>query len=284
MIAQFSAIDSRSQAKEAFDKNCFFVARGIIDTDIVDTCISDIGDVFRQQLQARNLPAAKDLFLNAKHLHGVDIEQFKKVLASLWRLQSVSTLLNNSSIQHFLKTVLDFGTVFVPGGQTVHIQSAELKIPNGYFGLPAHQDWPSVQGSMDGVGVWIPLCVIDEYAYPLEIISGSHHQGLLAPENKTADSIWSIETSDDAAFESVCVAPGDVVFFSNFLVHRSGMNGRPDFMRIACSSRFDNGGDPSFISRGLPTAYSRSVNRKLMDFSDVDAVNLALAADHVKRK
>jgi hypothetical protein len=33
-------------------------------------------------------------------------------------------------------------------------------------------------------------------------------------------------------------------------------------MRLALSTRFDNGAEPTFIARGYPTAYQRSVHRE----------------------
>lgn len=263
-------------ARQQFDADGFYIARNLLDAGVVDVCAQDIHAVFAQQVALLGLPDAGDLFGNARALHGAHIEQFKKVLAALWRLQSVGALLNAAPIMAVLKKVFGFGPVFVPGGQTVHVQSAELKIPGGYFGLKAHQDWPSVQGSLDGLGVWVALCAIDANAYPLEVVPGSHRRGLIAPAGNQTSGLWVVDALDDAAFVPVCVKPGDVVFFSNFLVHRSGLAGRSDFVRIACSTRFDNGGEPSFVARGLPSAYTRAVQRELMDFADVDAVNRSL--------
>ena len=265
-------------SRASFATDGFYIARGLLKRDATHRCRQQIQSVFNNQLLHLDLAPSNDLFSDALALHDADITRYKKTLASLWRLQAIGALFNDIRIQQFLEDVLGFGPVFVPGGQTVHVQSEELKIPGGYFGLKAHQDWPSVQGSLDGVGVWIPLSNIDMNGFPLEVARGSHLAGLMEPAGSNYDSIWQVDTCSDSDFEGLCVEQDDVVFFSNFLVHRSGLNGRANFMRIACSSRFDNGGEPSFISRAQPSAYIRSVNRGLMDYPDIAAVNRELLA------
>ncbi|MBC7501697.1 MAG: phytanoyl-CoA dioxygenase family protein [Herminiimonas sp.] len=263
--------------RTALAEHGYLVVRGLIEQAVADDCLQQIRNVFDNQLKHLGATPAPDLFSAALVLHHADIDRFKKTMASLWRLQAIGALFNTAPIQKFLRAVLGFGPIFVPGGQTVHLQSAELKIPGGYFGLPAHQDWPSVQGSMDGIGVWVPLCAVDADAYPLEVVPGSHRRGLVAPAHDRLDGIWNVDNFADLDFQSLCVVPGDVVFFSNFLVHRSGLTGRPNFVRVACSTRFDNGDEPSFVARAYPSAYTRGVHRQLMDFPDVEAVNRQLA-------
>ena len=55
---------------------------------------------------------------------------------------------------------------------------------------------------------------------------------------------------------------GDVVFMSNFMIHRSGQKGFAENVRIACSTRFDNGTENTFVDRCYPSAYTRNVIRE----------------------
>jgi ectoine hydroxylase-related dioxygenase (phytanoyl-CoA dioxygenase family) len=144
----------------------------------------------------------------------------------------------------------------------VHIQADCLRIPNGYFGLAAHQDFPSVQGSLDGFVVWIPLVDIDKERYPLEVIPESHKEGVL-PSIENSDSILEINPGiyNESDFISVECEIGDVVFMSNFTVHRSSQHGN-DKLRLACSTRYDNANEKTFIDRCYPSGYQRSVNIK----------------------
>jgi ectoine hydroxylase-related dioxygenase (phytanoyl-CoA dioxygenase family) len=266
-----------SPERQAYEQAGYYVAKGLMPVGRVDDCLSDLNAIFNGQLQARAIADAGSLFERAHALFCADLAQYKKVLASLWRLHSVGNLFAQPCMTAFLKEVFGFGTVFMPGGQSVHLQSHELKIPDGYFGLEPHQDWPSVQGSLDGLVAWIPLCKVEADSFPLEIVPGSHRRGLRGPHDGNTADKWVVREYADSAFVPIDVEPGDVVFFSNFTVHRSGLAGPARHMRIACSSRYDNGSEPTFIERAYPTAYTRGVHRPLLDFDGVDAVNAALA-------
>lgn len=273
MLQYHNLVGTSNETQEAFARDGFFIAKGLISSSIVNRCADELSAVFYDQLELLGIQIPNDIFWRAKALHDADILRYKKVVGSLWRLASVGDVVCHSDIRAFLKSVLGFGTIFVPGGQVVHIQAEELKIPDGYFGLAAHQDWPSVQGSLDGVVVWVPLCNIDNCSYPLEVVPGSHKLGLRPTENPDDRTPWTISGDPSLRFVPVIVEPGDVVFMSNFTVHRSGTTGKPNYMRVACSTRFDNGNERSFIERAYPSAYVRSVQRQLMDFSDVTEVN-----------
>jgi ectoine hydroxylase-related dioxygenase (phytanoyl-CoA dioxygenase family) len=150
-----------------------------------------------------------------------------------------------------------------------------LKIPNGYFGLVPHQDFPSVQGSVDGVVVWLPLVKVDKDNYPLEVIPGSHLRGL-APMISHGDSTSEVDPNwfDASHFTPAEVDVGDVIFMSMFTVHRSSTRGSPNRCRLAVSTRFDNADEASFIERAYPTAYVRSVRREqyLENFPPMDLI------------
>lgn len=266
-----------TQPRQAYEQTGYYIAKGLMPLDRINDCLSDLNAVFSDQLRARAIADAGGLFERAQALFSADLAQYKKVLASLWRLHSVGNLFAQPCMTAYLKQVFGFHTIFMPGGQSVHLQSHALKIPDGYFGLAPHQDWPSVQGSLDGLVAWIPLCKVDAQTYPLEIVPGSHLRGLRAPDDGNTADKWVVQEYTDNEYERICVEPGDVVFFSNFTIHRSGLQGPAQHLRVACSSRYDNGGESSFIERGYPTAYTRGVHRPLLDFGGVDAVNAALA-------
>lgn len=265
-----------TKARKEYENNGYFIANGLLPTKLIEACIADLHGLMADQLNARDILLQGDFLSLAKALHALDLNQFKRVLSSLWRLQSIGDIFAQPQIKSFLTNVLGFGRIFLPGGQTVHVQAEELRIPGGYFGLDAHQDFPSVQGSLDGAGVWVPLCDIDDNAFPLEIVPGSHKRGLISPKNKKEDAIWVVDVFRDHDYKKISVNRGDVVFFNNFTVHRSGQMGRRNFCRLACSSRFDNGAEPSFVERGYFSAYTRGVHRQLMDFPNVDSVNKLL--------
>ena len=112
-------------------------------------------------------------------------------------------------------------TPTMPTMPVVHIMSDRLKIPGGYFGIAPHQDWPSIQGGLDTITMWVPLLDVGSKQFPIEVIPASHLRGLW--EGEIADNALEIRKGFvDSDFVSVPVARGDVVIFSGFTVHRTG--------------------------------------------------------------
>jgi hypothetical protein len=246
-----------------FKKNGFYIARNLIDSKDVLAVREGLHKSFNDQLIHLGVGPEKDIFTSMQCLHDKDIGRYRKLVGGLWRKIEIYNLMHH---RHILKLLADkFGwlDIFVPGGQVIHIMADELKIPGGYFGHLPHQDFPSVQGSLDGVVVWLPLVDVDRDNYPLEVSPGSHMAGLLSSK-KNSDATW--EVVDDRCREEtyipIEVGVGDVVFMSLFTAHRSSLRGTTGRLRLAISTRFDNADEATFIERCYPTAYVRSVHRE----------------------
>ncbi len=249
---------------KSYVENGFYVAKSLVSKEVIDETIVSIKKHFDNQLIYLNQEIPNDIYDSMKLLHKVDIERYKKTAGSLWRKMSLYNLLHHENIQNFVKENFGWNDIVIPGGQVVHIQADSLKIPNGYFGLVAHQDFPSVQGSLDGFVVWIPLVDIDVNRYPLEVIPRSHKNGVL-PSIENSSSSWEIkpELYNEADFIPAVCEVGDVIFMSNFTVHRSSQKG-DDRLRLACSTRYDNADEENFADRCYPSAYIRTVQRILI--------------------
>lgn len=249
---------------KSYVENGFYVAKSLVSKEVIDETIVSIKKHFDNQLKLLNQEIPNDVYDSMKLLHKVDIERYKKTAGSLWRKMSLYNLLHHENIQNFVKENFGWNDIVIPGGQVVHIQADSLKIPNGYFGLVAHQDFPSVQGSLDGFVVWIPLVDIDVNRYPLEVIPRSHKNGVL-PSIENSSSSWEIkpECYNEADFIPAVCEVGDVIFMSNFTVHRSSQKG-DDRLRLACSTRYDNADEETFADRCYPSAYIRTVQRILI--------------------
>jgi phytanoyl-CoA hydroxylase len=117
---------------------------------------------------------------------------------------------------------------------------------------PAHQDFRTTQGSIDSVVVWMPLIDIPKKLGALEIIPGSHLNGLM--DYEVSDAYHTLKAVDEKQFVPVEVKKGDALFFSTLLVHQSGQN-TSDSIRWSCHFRYNNIDDPTFIDRGFPHTY-----------------------------
>ncbi len=135
----------------------------------------------------------------------------------------------------------------------LYFNSPRLAKKEVYWRLEVHQDWRSMQGSLDSMVVWIPLMDIDVQLGALEIIPGSHLRGLL--EAEMVDGYGHLRAEiDPASFLPVEVKRGDALFFSSFLLHRSGTN-TTDAIRWSCHFRYNNLAEATFIERGFPHPY-----------------------------
>jgi ectoine hydroxylase-related dioxygenase (phytanoyl-CoA dioxygenase family) len=253
-----------SREHDEYKANGFYLAKGLLDKKAIAQLIESMKKTVIDQLRALSAPDEHDdIFSALKALHKADIQRYKKVLGAFWRKEEAFRLAHHENITNFLKEKFGWTDLFLPGGQVALIMSHELKIPNGYFGLVTHQDFPSVQGSLDGVVVWFPLVDVNRDNFPLEIIPGSHKLGLL-PMIERGESTWEVnpESYDESDFLPVDIKAGDVLFMSVFMIHRSSLEGKADSFRLAMSTRFDNGDEPTFVDRAYPTAYIRSVTRE----------------------
>lgn len=212
---------------------------------------AEILDFFRLSRIPDAMP--EYLFSIMKTLFDYDIDRYMATLSLCARAHQ-----EYFTHMRLVESIEDLGLKFPVGlSPVMHVMSSELHIPNGYYGTAAHQDWPSTQGSLDSVTVWIALTDAGIGNFPLEVIPGSHKQGLR--EGKLNGSVLEVD-ADDRDFIPIECKAGDVVFLSGFTVHRTG---KGNGFRVAVSQRFDNADEPTFIERGYPCAQKRIVDREI---------------------
>lgn len=157
--------------------------------------------------------------------------------------------------ERIIRTIVELGLEFpnVSTRPVLYFNSRRLAKKEVYWRLSLHQDWRSMQGSLDSMVVWVPLMDIDRSLGALEIIPGSHKQGLLQAD--MVDGYGHIEERVSASdLVSVEVEAGDALFFSAFLLHQSGTS-VGDAIRWSCHFRYNNLREETFVARGFPHPY-----------------------------
>ena len=191
--------------------------------------------------------------------------EYVNSLAACARLMIVRDLFCNIFIEDFLDEIgISTPLVHAP---VVTIMNRNT-IPDIYYGTSAHQDWASVQGSLDMATAWVALTDAKVGNYPLEVVPGSHLDGL--KDGVANGSVLEIQAG---GFIPVDCNAGDVVIFSGFMVHRTGSGSG---YRVAASQRYENAAEPSYIERGYPCAQKRVVERELKWKPTVEEVQNAL--------
>lgn len=107
----------------------------------------------------------------------------------------------------------------------------------------------------------------------MEFVPKSHLLGLL----DTVEHIMTPTVSDpritDDKYVPIPAEPGDIVFFSSFMVHRTGEDD-DGLVRIALSGRFNNALEKTYVEHGYPTPYKYSYQTDLIyeNFPTLDEV------------
>lgn len=246
-----------------FKENGYCVVKNLFNEILISKAHNAILDSF-SNLNKKEYNGWKDINQCLSDAFNEDPNIYFKILASLHRNLDLFQTSHSSTLTNFLKTEFNFKNIFLPGGHVLHVMANHLRKEGGYFGLGAHQDFPSVQGSINGVIAWIPLTNITSQHFPLQLIPKSHKEGLFETIHEDDHTpVINSKCINEQEFIDVEVDIGDVIFMSVFTVHRSKVKGKDNNLRIALSTRFDDGSEESFIKRCYPTAYQRTVHRDL---------------------
>jgi ectoine hydroxylase-related dioxygenase (phytanoyl-CoA dioxygenase family) len=242
---------------ETYRQEGFAVLKEVIPRNRVNAMLAEFREIFRPILRRHDIEDAE-----------TDGERFEAALVSLFTKNTSEYLAAAKATQsspalHALgasEPVIDIARTFgivqplIAVYPVTHILSESLKVPGGYHRTPPHQDWRSVQGSLDGIVIWLPLVSVDRGFGPLEIIPRSHLGGLLPTRRDPFGNVIDEMSIDPIRFVPVEAEPGDAVVFSMFTVHRTGVEQRPG-IRWAVSLRYNNAAAPDFAAHGYPNPF-----------------------------
>lgn len=216
----------------------------------VDSAMEEINKMFKN----KNSDDSGGLFCNVSELFHRDIVKYITTLRSCAKLLSVQKL-----FLQCVETSQSLG-VSLPLliSPVLHVVCDKLKIPDGYHGAFPHQDWPSLQGSLNVITIWIPFMDVNVENFTLEVIPCSNLEGF---KNGEIDGSVLKIPCDKSKFIPLSIKKGEVLFMSGFLVHQTKKEGSG--FRLAVSQRFEDASDATFIERGYPCAQKRIVDREI---------------------
>ena len=128
-----------------------------------------------------------------------------------------------------------------------HPQLAKEEV---YYKTPPHQDWSSMESSMNSLVVWVPLVDVDKKNGSIIIWPGTHKLGPL-PFLITG-GFAQVETQGEEIQPELEI--GDIVIFSTLLIHASGdiLN---NTIRWSCHYRYTDMLEQNYIERDFPNPY-----------------------------
>jgi len=154
----------------------------------------------------------------------------------------------------------------------LHFSSRHVAKNEHHWRVGAHQDWPSNQGSLNGVTVWVPLMSVTTELGALQVIPGSHKRGALRHHN---GGVPLLDFPPQDGWIDLPMQEGDVLIMSSFLIHRSGEN-VTDRIRLSAACRFNDLTEPSYIERGFPNPPPLAQRHLGSLWPDADELKVAL--------
>ena len=243
--------------RHGYNENGYALLEGLFDAREVDCIRDEAKEIFISQMRRHGLASSDALSEEAFErgmfaLFEADLAAFTNCGKHAQHLISLHRLSLDQRIVGLLNELgLEFPNISTR--PVLYFNSPRLAKKEVYHRLAPHQDWRSMQGSLDSVVVWVPLVDVDRALGALEVLPGSHKQGLLPADME--DGYGHIAASfDTAAFVPIEVEKGDALVFSTFLVHQSGTN-VTESIRWSCHFRYNNLREHTFVDRGLPHPY-----------------------------
>jgi len=139
----------------------------------------------------------------------------------------------------------------------LHVVKSDLILNREKVFTPAHQDVVSTKGSVGQIVFWIPLHSIERENYGIEAWPGSHLNGQLDVDHSEFGHTVAADKVPKLNPEYLTLAKGEVVAFSQYLIHRTFTNGT---FRLAVSFRFNDALDSDWSTRKYFCAFDRVPN------------------------
>lgn len=264
---------------EAYKENGYLLFKSFFDPREIELVYEEAREIFTTQMRRHKILTGAEVteeeFTRGMfELFETDLQAFINCGKHAQHLISLHRLALDERIVTTLKELgLEFPSISTR--PVMYFNSQRLATKEVYWRLSLHQDWRSIQGSLDSIVVWVPLVNTDIKLGALEVIPGSHRRGLLPAElvDGYGHILDPVETGELVPVE---INKGDALFFSTFLIHRSGTN-VTESIRWSCHFRYNNLREKTFIERGLPHPYIYQPQEKLItegfpDTSQVDQV------------
>jgi hypothetical protein len=246
---------------EFYKKNGYLFLKDFFSKDDIKKVMDDAKGIFLRQfiekkyLSKCTLEDISDEIFNdfLYRLFDEDIECLSNCGKQIQHLISLHSLsLQNKVIDLLNKTGVE--TPIISTRPVLYFNHPKLAKQKVFHTVDAHQDWRSMQGSLNSVVIWIPLVDINKDLGALEILPGSHLDGLRTDHVDNGFGMVNLSNEEKDKLISIEIKTGDALLFSSFLIHQSGNNitNKP---RWSCHFRYNDLEDSTFITRKYAHPY-----------------------------
>ena len=248
LIDSSQHLDDSSHLASVLEENGYLFFRGLLNLELLDQVKTDILSILREHHIIENVDSSEPLWSGGPHPNE---EEYLAFYDRIVRLDSFIQLAESPEITGTLASIL---------GNPV--DSWTQKLIRIIYPTPETPDVPGTGAHQDGavkLGYdadvfytgWLPLMEITHEVGGLALVPGSHRKGLRELAGLAASSLketnkqgagalhLDVAESDWATTEYL---PGDIVLFSNLMVHR-GTTNRSNRIRLSCDFRYQPSGN-----------------------------------------
>jgi len=197
---------------------------------------------------------------NFKNRFSENIIANRNLIKAFGRSPCAISLFNQEIIFEFCKQIKVQYPIFC-GPLVTHYTSRD-STGNGY-GLPFHQDYASMGGSLNSLVLWSNLKDINSSSeHSINVASGMHEEGLL-PGTETQEGYVLERQKFGEAEKTITLKAGDILIMSAFTPHRTHFGNENKTYKLSLSIRLDDLNSSEWENSNYRSAYSTSVDRSL---------------------
>lgn len=246
---------------EFYKKNGYLFLKDFFQKEDIKRVLDEAKGVFLKQFIEKeyltncNLEDVSEEAFNdfLYRLFDEDIECLSNSGKQIQHLISLHSLSLQNKVIELLKHT-GISTPIISTRPVLYFNHPKLAKEKVFHTVGAHQDWRSMQGSLNSVVIWIPLVDINKDLGALEILPGSHLDGLRTDHVQNGFGMVTLTKEEEDKLVSVEIEKGDALLFSSFLIHQSG-NNITDKPRWSCHFRYNDLVDKTFINRKYAHPY-----------------------------
>ena len=255
---------------EFYKKNGYLFLKDFFSKEDIKKVLDDAKKVFLRQfiekkyLSKCTLEDISDESFNdfLYRLFDEDMECFSNSGKQIQHLISLHLLSLKNNVMDLLKET-GLETPIISTRPVLYFNHPKLAKHKVFHTVDAHQDWRSMQGSLNSVVIWIPLVDINRNLGALEILPGSHLDGLKTDHVDNGFGMVGLSKDEEEKLISIEIKTGDALLFSSFLIHQSGNNvtNKP---RWSCHFRYNDLEDNTFVNRKYAHPYIYKPSEELI--------------------
>lgn len=244
------------KTKESYEQNGYTVIKGLLN-------LSALTDIKEEILEVGQYIVGPDFKFSGYDPALVTPEKQSALYDRLHYLPSLSRLSGNHQLLQLCK---DLG-MKVP----VLMGCCNMRYDRPHDSkhlFEWHQDTLYLLGSLNAVTLWIPFGPVDKHHGTIEVIPGSHKNGLY-PFKKISDKPVEahrqflqrdLSIDQEITEEPVMIEAdfGDIVVFKQMLLHKSCAN-NSDKVRWTAQIRISDLGSDEFLQQGCPSGDKKNV-------------------------